>query len=583
MKKRLGLKVLAISIILTVVASGIVFGASPKSSEKVQDETIIFDTGKGGPPSIYRTHIRNFTPEKPMNISKEGNPPTDIDGDGLYEDINGDGKLDWYDLVTFTHYFSAIKDRPDLHKYFNFYLDTKFDANDWYALAWMIWDKDSAPPSEVSNLRAKEIGNEYINITWGNPSEIDFNGLKIHLNGSLVEDLPKNKSFCNITNLNPGTEYSILVKGYDWKGNLNEGEEIKAKTLKNKPPIAIFNYNPKNLKVNQTIFFNASDSFDPDGKIEQYLWDFNNDSIIDAYGKTANHSYSSAGIKEAILKVIDNQGAENQTSKEINISPNQIPLVNLDGPYSGEVDKPVYFDAYATDPDGNITKYTLYFGDGSNITRIISPPQKQVNITELHNYTAADLYNAILRATDDNYEPGTHQTQVNITEPQGNKIWAEMDFGERKALVEEFLERDPTDYDAIHQCIYIADALHKNATNAKALYGLEDDIPMCLNHCIENEHVMNAVLLGVNKSNIEHFGFISGKDHLYIIDKNVTLPFEADRTDRIWKNGSWIVPDELYRLEDYKVGFNVSWLPHQKPTIEIIPEYPSEYQDLYPA
>jgi len=48
MKKRLGLKVLAISIILTIVASGIVFGASPKSSEKVQDETIIFDTGKGG-------------------------------------------------------------------------------------------------------------------------------------------------------------------------------------------------------------------------------------------------------------------------------------------------------------------------------------------------------------------------------------------------------------------------------------------------------------------------------------------------------------------------------------------------------
>jgi YVTN family beta-propeller protein len=70
MKKRLGLKVLAISAALIIVASGIVFGANPTNSENVQDETIVFDTEKGTYPSIFGEHKGNFTPKKDIEINK---------------------------------------------------------------------------------------------------------------------------------------------------------------------------------------------------------------------------------------------------------------------------------------------------------------------------------------------------------------------------------------------------------------------------------------------------------------------------------------------------------------------------------
>jgi len=197
--------------------------------------------------------------------------------------------------------------------------------------------------------------------------------------------------------------------------------------------------------------------------------------------------------------------------------------VDIGGPYSGEVGKPVSFEGYAIDPDGNITKYILNFGDGSNVSRIIDPPKKHVNISELHNYTAADIYNAILKVIDDNYEPGTNQTIVNITDPQVNKTWEEMNFTERKALVEEFLRLDPTPYAEINHCLYIADRLYQNATHAKELYGLPCNIPMCLVHRPSGSsggigHIYNAVLLGNNKSDIEQWGSIDGMDYIDIFN-----------------------------------------------------------------
>ena len=156
-------------------------------------------------------------------------------------------------------------------------------------------------------------------------------------------------------------------------------------------------------------------------------------------------------------------------------------------------------------------------------------------------------------------------------------------FSERKALVEEFLRMDPTDYK--RPCLYIADDLYKNATHAKELYGLPCNIPMCLDHrpYYANGHIHNAVLLGNNKSNIEHWGFINKKDRIGIFDKNVTLLSKLDRTDFIWETGFWVIPNEKYRLMNYSTGFHAYGEAGQKPTVEVIPTYPIEYQDIIPA
>ena len=439
MKKRLGLKVLAISIMLTIVASGIVLGANLINSEKVQDKTIIFDTGKGTYPSIFGEHQGNFTPKEDIEIDRIYTYPCKGTGghsefiEFLYQNGTSLGNASWkgyrgdwhnisfdepvelngnqtYKYKIKTGSYPQIIHRQNLSTPEGIIACTGFtDANGKKYKNWIPAVKffgevvipDTTPPGPVTGLNESKVGQNYIEWVWNNPADPDFLKTMIYLDDEFKTNLSKAIAKYNATGLETDKEYKLGIKTVDESGNINQ-------------------------------------------------------SIIEDLART--------------LKIPE-------------------------------------------------------------------------------------------------------------------KTWDEMDFGERKGLVEEFLDRDPTDYDEIHQCIYIADALHKNATNAKELYGLPCDIPMCLDHMPDYAlgHLCNAVLLGDNKSEIEHWGTINGKDKVVIFDKNFTFPFEADRIDRIWKNGTWIIPDERYRLTNYKIGFNVSWLPDQKPIIEIIPTYPTEYQDLYPA
>ena len=81
------------------------------------------------------------------------------------------------------------------------------------------------------------------------------------------------------------------------------------------PPIASFSYYPENPVVNRTITFNASNSTDPDGTIENYEWDFGDGEK--AEGEIVTHSYSSAGNYTVKLTVTDNEGAANSTAQVI--------------------------------------------------------------------------------------------------------------------------------------------------------------------------------------------------------------------------------------------------------------------------
>ncbi len=92
-------------------------------------------------------------------------------------------------------------------------------------------------------------------------------------------------------------------------------------------PIASFSYSPLNPVVNQTITFNASNSTDPDGTIENYEWDFGDGEI--AEGEIVTHSYSSAKDYTVKLTVTNNEGVANSTAEIIHIHKIEIPIVLL--------------------------------------------------------------------------------------------------------------------------------------------------------------------------------------------------------------------------------------------------------------
>ena len=89
----------------------------------------------------------------------------------------------------------------------------------------------------------------------------------------------------------------------------------------NQPPTASFTYTPENPLVNQPITFNASASYDPDGNIAAYEWDFGDGNITNTTHEIINHSYSETGNYEVTLTVTDDDGATNSTTKIITVYP----------------------------------------------------------------------------------------------------------------------------------------------------------------------------------------------------------------------------------------------------------------------
>ena len=71
------------------------------------------------------------------------------------------------------------------------------------------------------------------------------------------------------------------------------------------PPVAVINI-PKIVAANKSITFDASDSYDPDGVIVSFVWDFGDGDI--AYGISPVHIYKEPGEYTVKLSVTDNYG-----------------------------------------------------------------------------------------------------------------------------------------------------------------------------------------------------------------------------------------------------------------------------------
>uniref|UniRef100_A0A7J2TJP8 PKD domain-containing protein n=1 Tax=Archaeoglobus fulgidus TaxID=2234 RepID=A0A7J2TJP8_ARCFL len=115
-----------------------------------------------------------------------------------------------------------------------------------------------------------------------------------------MSDNPENSQF--LVNIYIGTDYEIFVQ-LKWEENMK--------------PAADFDFDPKNPAVGDEIVFDASKSYDPDGFIVDYIWEFGDGEK--ASGKVVKHAYKKEGSYQVILTVWDNNGATDSISKIINV------------------------------------------------------------------------------------------------------------------------------------------------------------------------------------------------------------------------------------------------------------------------
>lgn len=128
--------------------------------------------------------------------------------------------------------------------------------------------------------------------------------------------------------VNQNTEYAVTVGVTD--GQLNDQGTytilVKNVVPSNQPPVAAFTYSPANPQAGQTVTFDGSDSYDPDGTIVSYEWRVNNQIV--GYGQVFGYAFQSAGTYTVQLKVTDNDGASDTETKTIVVG--QVPTLVID-------------------------------------------------------------------------------------------------------------------------------------------------------------------------------------------------------------------------------------------------------------
>jgi len=85
------------------------------------------------------------------------------------------------------------------------------------------------------------------------------------------------------------------------------------------PPVADFSYMPAQPLAGELVLFNGTLSWDFDGEIVAYSWDFNNDGSPDANTAVAEHFFPSPGTITVSLTVTDNSGASDTLSIPIGV------------------------------------------------------------------------------------------------------------------------------------------------------------------------------------------------------------------------------------------------------------------------
>ncbi|MDK1286322.1 M43 family zinc metalloprotease [Pseudoalteromonas umbrosa] len=168
-------------------------------------------------------------------------------------------------------------------------------------------------------------------------------------------------------------------------------------------PIAQAN-GPYSGLIDSPISFSSAGSFDANGSITAYLWEFGDGNT--STEANPSHSYSRADTFSVKLTVTDNDGntASDTATSQIKAQ-NLAPVAVANGPYSGEAGQPIQFSSNnSADPDGNIVSYLWQFGDG----------QSSSSANPTHNYTEAGDYTATLTVTDNDGLNHSAQASVSV-------------------------------------------------------------------------------------------------------------------------------------------------------------------------
>jgi PKD repeat protein len=178
--------------------------------------------------------------------------------------------------------------------------------------------------------------------------------------------------------------------------------------VKNNFPVAILSAFPNPVLSKTQVNFFGNNSYDTDGNITKYAWDFG-DGVTISQGTTAEtHTYSRPGTYRASLTVTDNLGDSSTANLFINVT-NRNPVARITyttltvkAPGSLTLNGDT-----SSDEDGLISAYSWSVSNAV----VASTPNATIN------FTTEGIYVVSLTVTDDFGATNTTSVSINVTPP----------------------------------------------------------------------------------------------------------------------------------------------------------------------
>ena len=185
-------------------------------------------------------------------------------------------------------------------------------------------------------------------------------------------------------------------------GNLTNSYILNI-VVKNNPPVSILSASPNPVLSLLPVSFFGNNSYDTDGNITKYAWDFGDGTTIQQGTTAETHTYSKPGSYRASLTVTDNIGDSSTANLIITVT-NRNPVAKITyTTLTVKAPGSLTFNGDAsTDLDGTIVSYNWVVSNGLTAT---TP-----NAT--FNFSTQGTYTVTLTVTDDS--GGTNSTSVTV-------------------------------------------------------------------------------------------------------------------------------------------------------------------------
>lgn len=239
-------------------------------------------------------------------------------------------------------------------------------------------------------------------VTFNASSSHDPDGSIILFSWDFGDGYTGNGSIVDHAYADNGTYTMILVE------TDNDGATASSNStvlVLNRLPTALFTESATTVETGEMIYFNASATYDTDGYVVSFIWDFGDDA--NSTGATSNHTYAHSGSYNVRLNVTDNDGASATLLHVITVS-NRFPVASFTfSPQQPLLGDTMTFDATDSyDPDGTVASFTWDFGDG-NTTLTASN-------TIAHRYSQLGIFNVTLTVTDNEGADNSMRQTVSV-------------------------------------------------------------------------------------------------------------------------------------------------------------------------